>query len=406
MKSTTIFLAVVCTGLSAHAQLSPEITTWITDNGNATFHDIIYSNIQQVQYTESDVFLSCNGIPTYDIGPWDDPALGTNQNFVFKVTRNPVPASNPEATQLGRIGIWSNGLSIYNLQNGKSYRTKDVWHLDAVRAGEDGLAPCTGQAAEIGEYFTYTTPTCLFDFNQSNEHSPILGYAFDGYPIYGAYGYANNDGTGAIVRMRSGYQLRNISDRTTLPDGTPLPADLCGPVVDEQFPLGVYAEDYAFVEGSGDLDAHNGRWCVTPDYPNGTYAYFITYDASGTPQYPYVIGDTYYGKVAEGNIGEYSGHNIIDAEATTYTSVGADNSIEIMFYPNPTKDYFHVYIQPSFENNINATLTDITGRVVFAANNWQPGVNYPIDVRGMGSGMYFLRLSSGDAELIQKCIVR
>ena len=28
--------------------------------------------------------------------------------------------------------------------------------------------------------------------------------------------------------------------------------------------------------GEGDLDEHNGRYCVTPDFPNGVYAYFAT----------------------------------------------------------------------------------------------------------------------------------
>ena len=37
-------------------------------------------------------------------------------------------------------------------------------------------------------------------------HSPILGYAYDGNPIYGPYGYQNSVG-GAIIRLRTGYIL-------------------------------------------------------------------------------------------------------------------------------------------------------------------------------------------------------
>ena len=40
---------------------------------------------------------------------------------------------------------------------------------------------------------------------------------------------------------------------------------------------GFFVEDFVFTD-NGDLDKHNGRFCVTPDYPNGVYAYFATID--------------------------------------------------------------------------------------------------------------------------------
>ena len=43
------------------------------------------------------------------------------------------------------------------------------------------------------------------------------------------------------------------------------------------------------------MDEYNGKFGPTPDYPNGTYAYFMTEDASGNPQYPYAIGPKFYG---------------------------------------------------------------------------------------------------------------
>ena len=57
----------------------------------------------------------------------------------------------------------------------------------------------------------------------------------------------------------------------------------------------------------GDLDEHNGRYCVTPDFPNGVYAYFATIsdgfvESSGPfekyklPQYPYFIGNKFKSK--------------------------------------------------------------------------------------------------------------
>ncbi len=118
-------------------------------------------------------------------------------------------------------------------------------------------------------------------------HSPIVGWAYDGNPIYGPYGFKNIDGTGDISRMISGYKLQRVQ-KGRPPYGS--------------FPNGFFANDYIFT-GEGDLDIHNGRFCVTPDYPDGVYAYFCTISgevaSSGpfnnyrTPVFPYVIGDTY-----------------------------------------------------------------------------------------------------------------
>lgn len=63
------------------------------------------------------------------------------------------------------------------------------------------------------------------------------------------------------------------------------------------YPAGTFIQDYIWDVTEGDLDEHNGRYCVTPEYPNGTYAYFMTTASDSTPEYPYAIGNTYYGGV-------------------------------------------------------------------------------------------------------------
>jgi hypothetical protein len=115
----------------------------------------------------------------------------------------------------------------------------------------------------------------------STQHSPLIGFAYDGFPVYGAYAYKNADGTGEITRMKSSFTLRNITKRTTLYTGATVTA---GPDVSTTYPLGLFREDYEFtvpVASSQDyLDSHNGRFCVTPEYPNGIYCYFATVDVS------------------------------------------------------------------------------------------------------------------------------
>ena len=65
--------------------------------------------------------------------------------------------------------------------------------------------------------------------------------------------------------------------------------------VQDGYIMGDFVQDYIYEEGLGNLDAHNGKFVVTPEYPNGTYAYFMAEDGSGNPVYPYTIGPTFYG---------------------------------------------------------------------------------------------------------------
>lgn len=65
--------------------------------------------------------------------------------------------------------------------------------------------------------------------------------------------------------------------------------------VQEGYALGDFVEDYIYDDTVGDLDEFNGKYGPTPEYPNGTYAYFLTEDVSGNPKYPYNIGPKFYG---------------------------------------------------------------------------------------------------------------
>ena len=66
-------------------------------------------------------------------------------------------------------------------------------------------------------------------------------------------------------------------------------------VVNNGYVLGDLVNDYIYDSSVGTLDEYNGKFAVTPEYPNGTYAYFMTEDSSGNPAYPYAIGRRFYG---------------------------------------------------------------------------------------------------------------
>ena len=322
MKKHTCLSVIILLSTILNAQ-GPEVTSWIVNvtgatNPSYTFYE---SNVQSVDYNSTDVYVSCTCIPGYDIGPWTaNPNTPSNQNFCFRINRNPQENTGTKTeTPMGHVGVWTNGVSIFNAKDGMSYNNGNVWYQDALYFEGISFDDCLGHPAQNGEYHHHVNPTCLYDDDDDQNHSPIIGYAFDHFPIYGAYGYTNTNGTGAIKRMESSYQQRNITTRTTLPDGTALSAGQHGPVVSSQYPLGAFIQDYEFIAGSGDLDEFNGRYCVTPEYPLGTYAYFVAIDNSLEPIYPYVIGPEYYG-IAQGydNLGPQSGHNTIPGGTTSY----------------------------------------------------------------------------------------
>jgi hypothetical protein len=107
--------------------------------------------------------------------------------------------------------------------------------------------------------------------------SNIIGWAYDGNPIYGPYGYSNPKDSNSIPRrLISGYVLNssNIINRPS------------------NFDDGFFVEDYQYTN-SGDLDENNGRFGKTPEFPDGIYAYFSTIDLFLNPIFPYFIGNKY-----------------------------------------------------------------------------------------------------------------
>lgn len=222
-----------------------------------------------------------------------------------------------------------------------------IWARNAAYGEIQTFDLCNGHQPGSGQYHHHINPVCLRAQLNDNvvaistgrlgtryiektsgwTHSPILGWSFDGYPVYGPYGYSSpTDPKSAIRRVRPGFQLRNITQRHTLPDwvlpylprvSQNLTATQYGPDVSARFPLGRYVEDYDFVPAQGDLDQYNGRFAVTPEYPNGTYAYYVTIADDGSPLFPYIINLQLYGTVSGGNA------QTVATDAADYFSNGA-----------------------------------------------------------------------------------
>ena len=371
-KLVQLVLAIAMSVSILSAQ-GPAVTSWVVNTTGATGYGGILSNVQQVQYSTDSVYVSCTCIPGYSIGPWNgNPNTPSNQNFVYKIPRNPKQnTGTATAVGNGHTGVWTNGVSIFDVSDAMSYNNAGVWNRNAYYWEGDkfgtvtnGFDNCLGHPQQNGEYHHHVSPKCLYNIDDSTHHSPIIGYAFDGYPVYGAYAYASpTSSTSGIKRMKSSYALRNITTRTTLPSGAT--ASSAGPVVSTSYPIGCFQEDYIYTAGYGDLDARNGRYCVTPEYPSGTYAYFVTIDNTLTPSYPYTFFGTYYGVVPAGSLGPTSGHVTITEPVSTY--VPSTVPVNILSFTGITYAGY---------NLLSWTVNNQINNAVFEVERSDDGVNF------------------------------
>ena len=455
MNKISITIGIFALGLQAFSQTNPAITSWLQNNtimgrhyvnGNSTpINDNVLANVQTVQYSANSVYVSTKGIPAYVTGPFLDgnPSLASDQNAIFKFPLNPVQNTGTATkTTGGNIGLFINGVALFDYRDGVAWNstanalcggpgnppcpggagaTMD-WNRDAVVAEKAGFDCSKGHPA-MGNYHHHQNPSAfkldlnvisticnLYDADglyaiDSTQHSPLIGYAYDGFPIYGAYGYKNTDGTGGITRIKSGYQLRNITTRTTSPTGQTVTS---GPAVSTTYPLGYFREDYEFISHPNNpdyLDVHNGRFCVTPEYPNGIYCYFATVNQNWNSAYPYVVGPTFYGVVTAQKV------TSITETVTSYTpSATAIESIltnenAITVLPNPACDLIAIQLKGMNKEIIQVELIDQTGKLILKTEIL-PGttIGY-LNTESIYDGIYQLRLKNKTNEWTKKMLI-
>ncbi len=194
--------------------------------------------------------------------------------------------------------------------------------------------------------------------------------------------------------MKSGYQLRNITLRTHYANGTDVTD---GPAVSSTYPLGTFREDYEWVSHPSDasyLDIHNGRFCITPEYPNGIYCYFATVNATHNSTYPYLIGPTYYGNKTGSLV------TSVSETTTTYTpSLAVSNYVidntSVKIVPNPASDLIAIQMSGLVENELKIDLYDVLGKLIKSTKvNAGQSIAY-FDVQDVYNGTYFVKISDG-----------
>ena len=223
--------------------------------------------------------LTGNGIPDHPV---------TDGNFATPISTQSVSTSmrlqptntGSQTSGAGNVGYVVNGVKLDPGTAGTCAPTatgtgpgqgcvqiagNDPWRIEALGgAFTFGTDSSNAHVQPTGDYHYHGMPEGYITRLNKGQAVTLVAWAKDGFPIYARYGYTNpTDTTSAIKVLRGSFQKK----------ATP---DAGRPANTTTFPMGTFTQDYEYIAGSGDLDECNGRFGVTPEFPNGIYHYYIT----------------------------------------------------------------------------------------------------------------------------------
>jgi len=244
-----------------------------TSNAMDIFNSINYSGDLEISVDGDHCVFNTNSIPNHDFndGNRNFPNNVSAQSDEYRVSLSPQLA--PTTTSLSlqfNNAIMLNGVVVdilaagcFGVGDGKigCNDPAQPWRYDPMNplAGFN-VDTHNAHTQPNGTYHYHGTPNALFSSTEVKA-SPVVGFAADGFPIFGSY---IDDGD-AIRKAQSSYRLKSGAR----PSGEGQP----GGEYD-----GTYRDDYEFIAGLGDLDECNGMSL------DGDYRYYIT------DEYPYVLG--------------------------------------------------------------------------------------------------------------------
>lgn len=351
----TIFFLLflnVCYGI--HAQTNPAIISWnINSNELKTeTNKEIKSNIQNVYFSADSIFVETNSI-------------------IFKFPLQPTKDTNTLFNNTSKeIGLLLNGRLITTDNSSTLLSTLDSNIL-----------------------------------KKSENHSPIIGYAFDGFPIYGPFGFKNGQLGDEITKLKSSYSFRQIKRRIYIKDGHKIKY---GPRVTERNPLGRFAHDYEFTQHSTNeyLDKHNGRFCKTPEYPEGNYCYFATMDSDSKAIYPFLTTADLYGKMMQNRTNQIPANTILFSLLTNeiLRNHQQSNSVKIFFVEK--SELIVVQSNGLINENLTIQLIDQNGKFIQETTLYQGSTLAYFDTQALYNGDYTVKIIGSTATTIENVTVK
>jgi hypothetical protein len=212
--------------------------------------------------------ITANGIPNHEPGDFPNPRNPNRisaQQYDYRVPLHPQLAASPVPFHMQPFGIAVNGI-VFDPFAAEWWQgnPSSGWQYEPQGGAIDlGLDASNAHVQPNGAYHYHGIPHGLIaKLSADRERITLVGWAADGFPIYGQWGHADaKDASSPLKKLTSSYGIREGARPPSSPGGK----------YD-----GSFVQDYLFIEGKGDLDASNGRFAITPEYPEGIYHYVLT----------------------------------------------------------------------------------------------------------------------------------
>jgi hypothetical protein len=229
--------------------------------------DPTYKNEVSITIEGDKRVIRANGVPDHKVGQFPNagnPNQIAPQPYEFRIPLKPAIATKATPAGMGPFGVAVNGV-VFDPSAAEWWNDdpRSGWQYEPIPSGLLlGLDRNNAHVQPSGAYHYHAIPTALLERISGGQlKMTLLGWAFDGFPIYGPWSYSvPNDSKSALKKMKSSYRIKSGS-RSGGPGGK----------YD-----GSFTQDWEYVPGSGELDECNGRTGVTPEFPNGTYYYVLT----------------------------------------------------------------------------------------------------------------------------------
>lgn len=222
----------------------------------------------EVRQAASGTTVRTNSLPDHTVGRFPN---RSNPNRIAAIARTyQIPAASQAAARVGAkalskrsyFGVALNGVP-FDPGTAEVWQgnPRSGWHYEALGGAVPlGLDTNFAHVQPDGSYHYHGLPTgLLVELGwREDAASPLIGFAADGFPIYALTAAVN----GQVRILTSSWQLK----QGTRPGGSQPSGRYDG----------AFVEDYEYRAGSGDLDECNGMVVRTKEYPQGTYAYFLT----------------------------------------------------------------------------------------------------------------------------------
>jgi hypothetical protein len=181
------------------APFAGSMSTWLRagdkdSSGQIATQDVFVPDNVTLGLDANALIVHTKGLPNHPTGKFPQPGFGpqSNPNYIQEHLRTYYIPLNPKvnprhiftttdnsnhALPMGPIGLALNGVVFFNPFDANSQDASNM------------MDNCCGHPSPDNTYHYHKYPICMNSpwADDGNEHSPLIGFAFDGFPIYGPF---------------------------------------------------------------------------------------------------------------------------------------------------------------------------------------------------------------------------